>query len=147
MTWYLQLSGIARSIRYWCESGALNSNFAYYKTSTLRVTSTYQIGGLNLKGPRPHPQGRGIQHPMEIPTELPLSKIPTTSDFCTGIPGTSCLVQILPLTQCTAQTVSTCWPVLYSFIVRFPSVGYNRAFPSSIPKKYRRTAQILVRAA
>eukprot|EP01050_Picozoa_sp_SAG11_P018460 SAG11_NODE_2791_length_2968_cov_5.763681_5_plen_35_part_01 len=32
----------------------------YYKTSTLRVTSTYQIGGLNLKGPRPHPQGRGI---------------------------------------------------------------------------------------
>ena len=33
---------------------------AYYKTSTLRVTSTYQIGGLNLKGPRPHPQGRGI---------------------------------------------------------------------------------------
>lgn len=27
---------------------------------------------------------------------------PTTSDFCTGIPGMSCLVQILPLTQCTA---------------------------------------------
>jgi hypothetical protein len=60
---------IAGTLRFWIMTekriptlnmGTFFTETTYYKTSTLRVTSTYQIGGLNLKGPRPHPQGRGI---------------------------------------------------------------------------------------
>ena len=41
----------------------------YYKTPTLTHSPTLQIRGLNLKGPRPRPGGRGIWRPLGKKTQ------------------------------------------------------------------------------